>query len=192
MANAPLLTDAERAELVEIVRARSFRYGRFTLASGRESDLYFNMKPTMMHARGAALSARALIAIARPLGVAYVGGLEMGAVPVIGSLAALSVVEGAPIDTIFVRKAAKEHGTRQLVEGLGPDESLDGKAVLVIDDVATTGGSTLKAIEAIRAAGGIVTDAACLLDRGEGGAELLSEHGVTLHAVLRAAEFVPA
>ena len=177
------------AELRELVRSRSFRTGSFTLSSGETSNIYFNLKQTMMHPRGAELSARALLDIVHAVGADYVSGLEMGAVPVIGSMAALSSAEGRPVGTTFVRKKAKGHGTQQVVEGLGPDESLEGKKVVVIDDVSTTGGSILQAIEAVRAAGATVTDAACIVNRAEGGDELLAGHGVRLHAVLHIAEF---
>lgn len=177
------------AELLKIVSERSFRRGRFTLASGKESELYFNMKPTMMHARGAELSAQAVLAILNKLGADYVSGLEMGAVPVIGAMAAISSVEGRPIRTTFVRKAAKKHGTKDLIEGLGPNESLSGKAVVIVDDVATSGGSFLQAVEAVRSAGGIVNHAICIVDREEGALEFLADHDVKLHSVLRARDF---
>ena len=183
-------TDTELGELREIVRQRSFRFGRYTLSSGAESDIYFNMKPTMMVARGAHLAAAELLAIALQTKADYVGGLEMGAVPVIGSLASLSSVQGTPVNTIFVRKQPKAHGTKDVIEGLGPNDDLTGKVVLVIDDVATSGKSILKALEAVRAAGGIVRDAACLVDRDEGATAMLAEHGVTLHSVLHASDFV--
>src|ERR1700719_2631568 len=95
------------SELLELIRARSVRIGRFTLASGRESDLYINLKPTMMDPRGAHLCALAWLARV-PEGVDYVGGIEMGAVPVIAALAAVSDIEGRPVKTFFVRKAAKD------------------------------------------------------------------------------------
>ncbi len=183
------MTDAERQELQALIRARSFRTGRFTLASGKESTLYFNLKPTMMTARGAELSARGLLAIVRRVGADYVGGLEMGAVPVIGSLIALSSAEGQPIEAFFVRKKPKDHGTQDVLEGLMPGESLVGKRAFLIDDVATTAGSTLIAIEAARRAGAVVTDAAVIVDRQEGGTELLASHGVTLHSVFTASDF---
>jgi orotate phosphoribosyltransferase len=182
-------TDTDRDELIALIRERSFRFGQFTLASGRTSNLYFNLKPTMLHPRGAELGARGLLAQIAPLRPDYVAGLELGAIPPIASLIAVGSQLGVPLHSFFVRKAAKDHGTQQLVEGLAPDETLNGCDVVMIDDVATTGGSTLKAIEVVRAAGGIVDHAVCLLDREEGAAENLAAHGVTLHRVLAAHMF---
>ena len=176
------------SELLEMIRTRSMRLGHFTLASGRESDLYLNLKPTMMDPRGARLCAEALLARIPP-GTDYVGGLEMGAVPVIAAMAALSDLSGRPVRTFFVRKAAKDHGTKEVVEGLAAGESLRGKKVLVIDDVATTGGSVLQAIEAARGAGAMVEDALVIVDREEGGAEGLEAHGVRLSSVFVGDDF---
>jgi orotate phosphoribosyltransferase len=180
--------DGGESELLEIIRARSIRLGKFTLASGRESDLYLNLKPTMMDPRGAHLCARAFLDRVPP-GTDYVGGIEMGAVPVIAALAAVSDVERRPVRTFFVRKAPKDHGTQEVIEGLAPGESLAGKRVLVTDDVATTAGSVLKAILAVRAAGAIVEDALVIVDRQEGGAENLAAHGVRLASVFVGDDF---
>ncbi|HTX49399.1 MAG TPA: orotate phosphoribosyltransferase [Caulobacteraceae bacterium] len=176
------------AELKAIIRERSIRIGKFTLASGRESDLYLNLKPTMMDPRGARLCAEAFLARVPP-GTDYVGGLEMGAVPVISALAAVSDIAGKPVRTFFVRKSAKDHGTREVVEGLAGGESLAGKRCLMVDDVATTGGSVLKAIDAARAAGAIVEDALVIVDRQEGGTETLAAVGVKLHSVFIGDDF---
>jgi len=176
------------SELKEMIRARSRRLGKLTLASGRESDLYLNLKPTMMDPRGARLCAEAFLARI-PAGTEYVGGIEMGAVPVTAAMAAISDVQGRPVRTFFVRKAVKDHGTRQLVEGLTDGETLQGKRVLVTDDVATTAGSVLQAVEAARAAVAVVTDALVIVDRQEGGAENLAAHGVKLHSVFVGDDF---
>jgi orotate phosphoribosyltransferase len=176
------------SELLEMIRARSMRLGKFTLASGRESDLYLNLKPTMMDPRGARLCAEAFLARVPP-GTEYVGGIEMGAVPLTAAMAAISDVQGKPVRTFFVRKAVKDHGTRQLVEGLADGETLQGKRVLVTEDVVTTAGSVLQAVEAVRAAGAIVTDALVIVDRQEGGAENLAAHGVKLHSVFVGDDF---
>jgi orotate phosphoribosyltransferase len=177
-------------ELLELIRCRSFRRGTFTLSSGRQSSLYFNLKPTMMHPRGAYLSALAFLKRIRAASVDYVGGLEMGAVPAIGSLAALSEAEGNPVRTFFVRKAAKTHGTREVVEGLGPDESIAGKRVLVLDDVATTGNAILQAVAAARAANAISNSALVLVDREEGAREALDNEGIRLLSVFNARDFL--
>jgi orotate phosphoribosyltransferase len=184
--------ETSTSALLEIVRARSFKTGKFKLSSGKESNLYFNMKPTMMEPRGAELSARAFLEIAHHLGIEDVSGLEMGAVPVIGAMTAISSVDDRPIRATFVRKQPKGHGTNDVIEGLGPNETLERRNVLVVDDVATSGGSILRAIERVREVGGIVNHAACLVERKEGARELLADHGVELHSVFTAADFAIA
>ena len=181
--------EAER-ELFAIIRERSFRRGKFRLASGRESELYFNLKPTMMSPKGALLSARALLARIWPEDVEYAGGLEMGAVPVIAALAALSQAEGRPVKTFFVRKQPKGHGTMDMIEGLAPNENLVNMRAIAIDDVATSGGSILKAADAMRAAGAQVNAALVLIDREEGATEALAVQGIRLLSVFRGREFL--
>ncbi len=182
-------THGGESELLELVRSRSFRLGRFTLSSGAESDLYFNLKPTMMDPRGAHLSARAFLTRILAEGVDYIGGLEMGAVPIIAGVAAISDADGMPVRTFFVRKEAKKHGTKDVIEGLGPGETLADKRVLIADDVATTGGSILKAIVEARAAGASVDVALVLVDREEGAEAFLQDHGVRLVSVFKASAF---
>jgi orotate phosphoribosyltransferase len=183
------MSQEHERELLELIRSRSYRRGRFRLSSGKESDHYFNLKPTMMHPRGAYLAAKAFMDRVRAENVTLIGGLEMGAVPILGALAAVSEFEGAPIDTFFVRKEPKAHGTKDKIEGLGLEESLHGRRVLVADDVATSGGSIMKAVEPIREAGGIVDVALVLLDRNEGATEYLHGHGIRLASVFRSDQF---
>lgn len=185
-----LFSGNDRKKLHEIIRERSFRTGTFTLSSGKTSPLYFNMKPTIMPPTGAALSAKAFLDLMFAVDAEYVSGLEMGAVPTIGAMAAVSELYGRPVKTTFVRKRKKEHGTKELIEGLGPNESIRGKAVFVIDDVATSGKSILQAVEEVRKVGGIVRDAAALVNRHEGGNELLASEGVILHQIFAASDFV--
>jgi orotate phosphoribosyltransferase len=180
----------EENRLLALIRERSFARGDFTLSSGKKSSLYFNMKPTMMAPEGAYLSARALLRRARQLAPEYIGGLEMGAVPIVAALAAMSFGEGAPLKTFFVRKKPKEHGTKLLVEGLAPGETLDKRRVVVVDDVTTSGASTLKAAEAAREAGAEVVAAISLVDRQEGAEELLAQHGLQLVSVFKASDFL--
>lgn len=177
-------------QLFDIIKARSFRRGKFTLASGRESELYFNLKPTMMSPKGALLCAHALLARIWPEKVEYVGGLEMGAVPVIAALAAISEAEGKPVKTFFVRKQPKGHGTMDMLEGLAIGESIVAAKAIVVDDVATTGGSIVKAADAVRAAGAVVDTALVIVDREEGAAEMLQVNGMRLLSVFKGREFL--
>src|SRR3954465_10943254 len=149
-----LSKSASRARLAEIIRKRSFGRGEITLASGRKSDFYFNLKPTMLDAEGAALLAELTFEALKDEHVDYVGGLGMGAVPIAGAIAQLSWLKGHPIAAFFVRKKPKEHGARLAVEGLAKGETLQGKRVVIVEDVTTTGGSALKAVETVREAGG--------------------------------------
>ena len=109
---------ASRARLAEIIRKRSFGRGEITLASGRKSDFYFNLKPTMLDPEGAALLAELTYEALKDDNLDFVGGLEMGAVPLAGAIAQLSWIKGHPIAAFFVRKKPKEHGARLAVEGL--------------------------------------------------------------------------
>ena len=137
---------ASRARLAEIIRKRSFGRGEITLASGRKSDFYFNLKPTMLDPEGAALLAELTYEALKDDRLDYIGGLEMGAVPLAGAIAQLSWLKGHPIAAFFVRKKPKEHGARLAVEGLAKGESLQGKRIVIVEDVTTTGGSALKAV----------------------------------------------
>ena len=180
----------DREELRAIIEKRSFREkGAFKLASGRMSTIYFNLKPTMLDPEGARLIGAALAEKAAALRADYVGGLEMGAVPLVAAAAAMSAVAQKPVRAIFVRKAAKEHGTQSLIEGLAEGESLVGKSVVVLEDVTTTGGSALKAVETLRAAGARVTNVIAVIDREEGSGEAFSAAGLSLHALFRKSEF---
>jgi len=180
----------DREALRTLLATRTLKRGDFLLVSGKRSRIYFNMKATMMTPEGAAQCARGLLAVLDGLDADYVAGLEMGAVPLLGGIAALSWDVGRPIGAVFVRKAAKAHGTSLMVEGLDDSggETLQGKHVVLIDDVATSGGSILKAAEQIEAAGGIMKDAIVILDREQGADANLAERGITLHALFTATD----
>ncbi len=177
-------------ELFEVVKERSYRRGRFTLSSGAISDHYFDLKTTMMSPHGNWLAAEAFLNRISIAGIELIGGLEMGAVPIIGAVAALSYKEERPVGTFFVRKRSKEHGTQKLVEGLTEGETLRGKRLWIVDDVATKGGSIMQAVDAVRSEGAIVDTALVLLDREEGAEAFLQERGVRLTSVLRASQFL--
>ncbi|HEX4159988.1 MAG TPA: orotate phosphoribosyltransferase [Rhizomicrobium sp.] len=190
MTTSPATRSAEEQELFELVRRRSFRRGHFILSSGRESEMYFNLKPTMLDPRGAWLCASAFLKIIAAEKILFAGGLEMGAVPMLGSLAALSDMQGHPVRTFFVRKTPKSHGTKELIEGLAPDETLSGARVMIVDDVATTGNSALIAAGVAREAGAIVDRALVIVDRKEGAREMLAPEGIRLLSILRGPEFL--
>ena len=183
--NNALSKSASRARLAEIIRKRSFGRGEITLASGRKSDFYFNLKPTMLDPEGAALLAELTYEALKDDGLDYVGGLEMGAVPLAGAIAQLSWIKGHPIAAFFVRKKPKEHGARLAVEGLAKGESLQGKRVVIVEDVTTTGGSALKAVEAVREAGGEVALVLTMVDREEGATETFAQAGPAVPLALQ-------
>jgi orotate phosphoribosyltransferase len=179
-----------RARLADIIFKRSFGRGEITLASGRKSDFYFNLKPTMLDAEGAALLAELTVEALANDKIDYVGGLEMGAVPIAGAIAQLSYLKGKPISAIFVRKKPKEHGAKLSVEGLAKGESLKGKRVVIVEDVTTTGGSAMKAVEAVKDAGGDVVMVFTMVDREEGATEFFNEQKMPFRALYRAKEFL--
>ncbi len=181
---------SSRSRLADIIFMRSFGRGEITLASGRKSDFYINLKPTMLDAEGAALLAELTLDALANDRIDYVGGLEMGAVPIAGAIAQLSFMKGKPISAIFVRKKPKEHGAKLSVEGLAKGETLAGKRVVIVEDVTTTGGSAMKAVEAVRGAGGEVAFVFTMVDREEGAAEFFNEQKMPFRALYRAKEFL--
>jgi orotate phosphoribosyltransferase len=185
-----LSKSASRARLVEIIRKRSFGRGEITLASGRKSDFYFNLKPTMLDPEGAALLAELTYEALKDDGLDYIGGLEMGAVPLAGAVAQLSWLKGHPIAAFFVRKKPKEHGAKLAVEGLARNESLQGKRVVIGEDVTTTGDSALKAVEAVRDAGGEVVLVLTMVDRQEGAVDTFAQAGLTFRWLFQASEYL--
>jgi orotate phosphoribosyltransferase len=179
-----------RARLRDIIHRRSFGRGDITLASGRKSDFYFNLKPTMLDAEGAALLAELTLDALAGERIDYVGGLEMGAVPLAGAIAQLSFMRGQPIQAFFVRKKPKDHGAKLSVEGLAPGESLAGKRVVIVEDVTTTGGSAIKAVDAVRDSGAEIVMVFTMVDREEGAAANFREAGLDFRSLFKAAEFL--
>ena len=181
---------AARNRLIEIVKARSYQAGpEMKLASGKTSTHYFNMKPTMLDSEGAHLIATLILDQLEGVEADLVGGLEMGAVPIASCVTALAHGRGRKLNAFFVRKQAKEHGTKALIEGMARDETMNGKRVVIVEDVTTTGGSSIKAAEAIRASGGIIERVITIVDRQEGAAEAFSAAGLALHPLLTMSDF---
>lgn len=178
----------QHTRLLDLLAARSARRGTFTLASGRQSDLYIDCRLTTMHPEG--------LSLIGPLGLQLVfeqgwrpdavGGLTLGADPVSYAIAYASQLAGTPVRAFTVRKEAKTHGTGKLIEGAFEP----GDRVVVIEDVITTGGSALKAVEALRAAGARVLGVLAVVDREEGGREALEAAGLGVVTLARASEIV--
>lgn len=183
-------TAERRARLIAIIRSRSFQSGvEVRLASGRTSTFYFNMKPTMLDPEGAYLIASLVLDAIAGDDIELVGGLEMGAVPIAAAVAAVSHAEARPVRAFFVRKQAKDHGTQSLIEGLAKGETIAGRRVCVLEDVTTTGGSALKAVEALRTADAKIVRIVTVLDREEGAAESFRAAGLAFTPLLRLRDF---
>ena len=169
-----------RDRLLQLIRERAFRRGDFTLTSGRKSSYYIDGKQITLSAEGSHLLARLLYEKLRGSGVEAIGGLTLGADPIVGAVAAISQAEGHPLDAFIVRKEPKGHGTRRRIEG----PLRQGAKVAVVDDVITSGGSLIKAIEAVtEEAGAEVVKVICLVDRQEGAEESLGKLGYKLEPV---------
>ena len=181
---------AARDRLLALLLERSFRVGDFVLASGARSRFYVDCRTTTTHAEGQALIGRLGLALLRESGLApgAVGGLTMGADPVAYAIAHTSWLAGDPVNAFTVRKEPKAHGTGKRVEGC----FAAGDRVVVVEDVITTGGSALKAIQAVEAEGGTVLAVLALVDREEGGREAVEGAGYPVHALFRVSELLAA
>ncbi len=164
---------SDRDRLKELLREHSLMFGEFTLVSVKKTNFYFFSKKTTLLPEGAYLVAREILRLIREQGIEAeaIGGITLGADPIVCPVAAVSQMEGTPLRAFIVRKEAKGHGTGRQIEGnLRP-----GCRVIVVDDVVTTAGSTLKAIDAVVLAGYDVAAVIALVDREEGGTEKLSK-----------------
>ena len=190
---AVFVTDSTIATLIALLAERSAKRGDFVLASGRRSSLYVDCRLTTMSPDGQLIIGRIALAALRSSGwpVDAVGGLTLGADPISYAVAHASALaaergDGAMVRAFTVRKEAKAHGTGRLIEG--PFQS--GDNVVVVEDVITTGGSALKAVESVRAAGGNVVGVLALVDREEGGREAIEAAGLKVLALVTATELL--
>lgn len=191
----PQLSEASpREQLREIIKEKSVCHGEFTLASGAKSDFYVDAKLTTSDPRGAMLVGRVgwkLIqetAAARRIEVNSIGGLTMGADWVALSIGIAAHLEepGTSFRVFSVRKSAKEHGRLKRIEG----NFSPGDSVVIIEDVITTGGSAIQAIDAIEEAGGRVACVIALVDREEGGRENIEKRGYAVVSIFRRADLI--
>ena len=172
--------DDTRAQLKSLLLKKSVRTGEFTLASGKKSDLYIDCRVTAMDPIGATLigklgweTVKAELAT-RGLEVDCIGGMTLGADPISLAVGMTSATEEKPLQVFTVRKEPKGHGKGKQIEG----NYSEGDTIVIVDDVITTGGSTIKAMDVIKAAGGKIAFALVLVDREEGGREAIEAYGV--------------
>jgi len=176
--------------LRDIIKHRSFSQGeQVTLSSGRTSAFYFNMKPTMVDPQGSLLIANLCLQVCDAGEFAFVGGLEMGAVPIVCAIAPISAQRGKPQQVFFVRKQAKGHGTQNRIDSIFDVDALKGARILVVEDVTTSGGSALQAVDTIRELGGIVDTVLTLVDRLEGAQDAFAQTGLNLMSIFTADDF---
>jgi len=184
------MTETERSELMQIVRELSYEEREVTLASGRKSNFYFDGKQTSLHARGGLLVGKAFWKIVKEFEAPIhgVGGLTMGADPITTATSIAALLDGQFVHAFIIRKEPKGHGTGQWLEGrknLPP-----GSRVVIVEDVTTTGGSSMKAVERARQEGLEVMGVITLVDREEGARENIEAQGQVLKAVFTRTEVI--
>ena len=182
-------TPAEiRIALLPLLATKAYRHGSFTLASGRTSHHYVNCKPVSLSGTGLALLGALMLEQVEPEARA-VAGLTLGADPLVSAVAMRAALGGRGLDALIVRKEAKGHGTGAWLEGPLPEP---GSTITVLEDVVTTGGSSLKAVHQLREAGFRVERVVTIVDRQEGGLEAMTTAGLELRSLFRLEEVAAA
>ena len=182
-----LSLEQARAELLALIMDVSFEKKKVTLASGRESNFYLDLRQTLMRPKGVALAGRLVLdLLEKGTPVEAVGGMAVGAVPLVSAVLGAAAASPNHEDLLgfFVRKETKKHGMGRQIEG----GFKEGQVVALVEDTTTTGGSTLDAVEIVKAAGGKVARIICLVDRGEGASEAFAERGLTLEPLFTRAD----
>ena len=175
----PQTSAEQRALLLQLLAERAYRHGQFTLASGRTSTHYVNCKPVSLSGQGLALLAAQMLPLVEAEAVA-VAGLTLGADPLVSGVAQAAALAGRQLDALIVRKEAKGHGTGAWLEGPLPTA---GSVITVLEDVVTTGGSSLKAVHQLREAGYTVNRVVTIVDRQEGGLDAMTSAGLELRSL---------
>lgn len=175
----------DRQRLIELFRQHALKFGDFTLASGRKSTYYLDGRLITLHAEGLKLIAEGILDSLAEFDFAAVGGVSIGADPIVGGVLTVAAQRGRPLLGFLVRKEAKEHGTKRMVEG--PVQP--GSKVVIVDDVITTGGSSLQAIDRALEIGCQVVCAVGVCDRLQGGAEAFAARGIPFRSLLTIRDF---
>jgi orotate phosphoribosyltransferase len=183
-----MILPEERERLLAILKERSVERGTFVLASGKTSNIYFDGKQTTLHPEGAYLVGKILFEMLRDAKVDAVGGMTLGADPIVTSIALTSFMEGKPIPAFIIRKEPKKHGKGLWLEGKG--NLSEGSPVAIIEDVVTTGKTTLEAIARAEEEGLKVVKVLAVVDREEGGREALAKEGLELEAIFKKSDIM--
>jgi orotate phosphoribosyltransferase len=170
-----------RERLLEYTKEHAVLHGDFTLASGARAKFFFDMKMVTLSPEGAYLVGKVIFDMLKGIDVAAVGGLTLGADPIVTAVSVVSYMEGKPIPAFIERGSVKDHGTMKNIEGYVPGKGLP---VAIMEDVITKGGATLKAIEIAETAGCRVVKVIALLDRHAGGSEEVRRQGYDFSALL--------
>ena len=173
-------TDTARRIREIAIEVGAFLRGDFTLASGKKSSYYFDGKKLALSPEGAYQLGKAIFDQVAEAGIDAIGGVPVGAYPIVASVALVSHLEGKPIPAFMVREEVKEHGTKRKIEG----HLEEGSRVAIVEDVVTTGGSVSKVIEAVEAANCKVVKVIAVVDRHEGGSDRLKQEGYDFTAIL--------
>ena len=177
-----------RARLLALLTDRSFARRRVVLASGKESDFFIDCKQTVLTAQGHALVGELMLdALSALPPCVAVAGVELGGCPLASAVSLVSFVRNKPLDAVYVRKEAKDHGSKRLLEGNA--QLAPGAAVVILEDVVTTGGSSLAAIQRCQEFGLVVTRVIAIIDRMEGGAQAFARRGFPLASLLTIRDF---
>jgi len=172
-----------KKRLIELILEKAFKYSEepvFKLVSGRVSNYYFNCKAVALHPEGMHLIGNLIFEMIKDLGIKGIGGLTLGADPIAYAIAYTSFLKGNPIEAFIVRKTPKSHGTMQLIEG----NVKKGDRVVIVDDVITTGKSTIEAITKAKEEGLEVVKVIAFIDRQEGGREAIEALGYKVDSVI--------
>ena len=172
-----------KEELLKLLKEHAYKEGKFTLSSGKSSRHYINCKPVTLTGRGLTLTSLLML---KEVETQVVGGLTLGADPLVSGVSLVSALDGRLVNALIVRKEPKGHGTEAWIEGLLPPEKTK---ITVLEDVITTGGSAIKAAEKLRDAGYIVERVVALVNRKEGGADAIKEAGLELRSIFTLEDF---
>ena len=166
-----------KEELLQLLKRYAYKKGEYTLSSGKKTGFYINCKPVTLSGRGLTLASLLLL---RDINTQYVAGLTLGADPLVSGVSLISALDGKMINGLIMRKEPKGHGTEAWLEGPLPPK---GTYITVLEDVLTTGGSALKVVNKLRESGYRVDRVVTLVDRKEGGYELMDKNRIQLRGV---------